>query len=85
MTVAVHRADHAPLAGVSVTGSWSNGANGSSTCTTAGDGICTLSKGGIKGNAASATFSVTNLSGDALTYDPADNDLAPVAITVSRP
>ena len=85
VTVAVHDAAHAPLANVSVTGSWSSGANGSSTCTTGGNGTCVLTKSGIKGNAASATLTITSLAGDSMTYASAENDLSPVELTVARP
>jgi hypothetical protein len=85
VTITVHDAAHGPLADVTVTGSWSHGANGSSSCMTGGNGNCTLTKGGIKGNTSSARFTVTSLTGDGLTYDPADNDLPTAAVTVSRP
>jgi hypothetical protein len=85
VTVAVHDAAHGPLANVSVTGSWSNGANGSSTCTTGGNGTCVLTKSGIKGNAASATLTITSLGGEAVTYASAENDVSPVQLTVGKP
>ena len=62
----------APVAGADVSGAWSNGANGSANCTTTGSGLCTVSKGGLKNNVSSVTFSVTGISGS-LTYDQYGN------------
>ena len=62
----------APVAGADVSGTWSNGANGSANCTATGSGLCTVSKGGLKSNVSSVTFSVTGISGS-LTYDQYGN------------
>jgi hypothetical protein len=61
-----------PVAGAAVSGAWSNGTNGSGNCTTNGSGLCVASKGGLKSNVSSVTFSVTGISGS-LTYDQYGN------------
>ena len=55
--------DLAPVSGVVVDGSWSNGASGSPSCTTNASGQCSVSKSNLKANVAGVVFSVTNLSG----------------------
>jgi hypothetical protein len=78
-----------PVAGAAVSGAWSNGANGSGGCTTNGSGVCTVSKGGLKNNVPSVTFSVTGIGGS-LTYhqygntDP-DTDSDGTTIVVLKP
>lgn len=62
-----------PEPGVTVDGSWSDGGNGTSSCTTASDGSCAVEKNNLKGNVGSVTFNVTNLSKNGMVYQPADN------------
>ena len=52
-----------------VTGSWSDGTSGSSSCETNDEGQCTVSKGGLKGNTSSVTFTITSISKSPLTYN----------------
>jgi len=59
--------------GVTVEGTWSNGANGSATCVTDGSGVCTVQKGSLKGNVPSVTFTVTQLTKSGMVYEPGDN------------
>jgi hypothetical protein len=63
-----------PVSGATVSGNWSGGASGSGNCTTDGSGVCDISKGGLKGNVSSVTFSVTDIAGP-LTYSGANSDL----------
>ena len=56
-----------------VTGSWSAGANGSSTCVTGGTGQCDVSKSGINTKNSSVIFTVTGVSHASYTYQPGDN------------
>jgi len=62
----------AEVANADVSGNWSNGANGSGTCTTDEFGVCTVSKGGLKSNVSPVRFTVTGISGP-LDYDPNGN------------
>jgi hypothetical protein len=80
----------APVSNATVEGSWSNGATGTATCTTNGSGLCTVSKSGIRKNISSATFTVTNVTANGLTYDATSNtdpdgDSNGTTITVSKP
>ncbi|MCU0988797.1 MAG: S8 family serine peptidase, partial [Xanthomonadales bacterium] len=59
--------------GVIVSGAWSNGASGSSSCLTGGDGSCIVEKTNLKSNIGSVTFTVTGLDKAGMTYAPADN------------
>ena len=66
--------------GATVSGTWSGGYSGNSSCTTAADGQCGVASGNISKRKASATFTVTNVTG-ALTYQPGSI----TNITVYRP
>jgi hypothetical protein len=57
-----------PVNDAIVNGSWSNGTSGSSSCETNDQGQCTVSKGGLKGNTSSVTFTITSISKSPLTY-----------------
>ena len=69
------------LAGVLVEGGWSNGVNGSGSCTTNGAGSCEISRSNIKGNTSSVTFTVSNLSLSGYTYDSSLNGTDTVIIS----
>jgi hypothetical protein len=58
-----------PVEGVVVSGVWSDGANGSASCTTAADGTCQVSKSNLKANSSSVKFTVTDMSKDGYLYD----------------
>jgi hypothetical protein len=58
-------------------------ASASGTCTTASNGICTLTLTRILNSVASVSFSVTNLSGASMSYNPAANAVA-TQITIVR-
>jgi thermitase len=62
VTITVHDAAESSVSGITVAGTWSGGASGGSSCVTAGGGQCQVSKQ-VQKNLASATFSVTSLSG----------------------
>jgi hypothetical protein len=72
-----------PAANVLVEGDWSNGANGSASCSTNGSGLCQVQKDNVKSSEGSVDFMATNLSGAEMTYEPAANEASP-AITVLR-
>lgn len=90
VTITVHNASHAAVSGVTVSGSWSNGATGSSSCTTNAAGQCSVTKTGNRNNTASVTFTVSNLTLSGATYnsglnhDP-DGDSNGTSIVVPRP
>ncbi len=63
VTFAVHDSGDGPAANVTVSGNWSNGASGSGSCSTGGPNTCTVTKGGLKGNVSSVTFTVTSVTG----------------------
>ena len=62
-----------PEAGVTVEGSWSNGASGGASCVTDAEGRCPVQKNNLKNSVASVTFTVTNLIKDGMSYEPGDN------------
>lgn len=81
VTITVHNASHQPLAGVTVTGNWSNGATGTSTCTTNSAGQCTVTKSNIQRKTTSVTFTVTNLTLTGWVYDSGANEKTSVTVT----
>jgi hypothetical protein len=90
VTIHVHTAAHAAVAGAVVTGAWSNGASGTASCTTTSSGACTVQVTKILKAVASATFTVTNVTLAGATYTPASNhdpdlDSNGTWITVARP
>ncbi|MDX1665531.1 MAG: Ig-like domain-containing protein [Candidatus Promineifilaceae bacterium] len=79
-----------PVADATVSGSWSNGASGSASCTTDTTGWCTVSLSGIYKRTSSVTFTVDGVTHAALTYDATansdpDGDSDGTTITVYKP
>ena len=91
VTITVHNASHAPVSGITVSGSWSGGTTGTASCTTDASGQCSVTSGNMNSKKTSATFTITNLSGGSgYTYNSADNhdpeaDSNGTNITVNRP
>jgi hypothetical protein len=90
VTISVEDNNGAPVAGATVSGSWSNGANGNANCVTNGSGQCTVSKNNLRNNIQSVNFNVTNVSAGGYTYNAGDNgdpdgDSNGTVITVSKP
>ena len=88
VTVAAHDANHAALAGASVSGTWSSGGTGS--CTTDSTGRCTISRASLPRKTASVTFTVTIVTSSAFTYAPGSNhdpdaDSNGTTVTVLKP
>ena len=91
--VAVHDADHAPLNGATVTGTWSRGGLASTVCTTGdlgGNGTCIFLVTGLKKGWRDVTFTVTSVVMPGETYEPGQNhddggDSDGTSITVNRP
>jgi len=71
VTTTVVDAYNVAVPGVVVSGAWSNGFTGTGTCTTGTDGTCTITSGSMKLTVPSVTFTVTNLTLDTYTYNPA--------------
>ena len=67
----VENASHAIVPGVTVTGTWSDGAAG--TCKTSSVGTCTISKAGVPKTTTVMTFTMSNLTLISGVYDPAAN------------
>ena len=90
VTINVQNAAEGVLAGVTVTGKWTNGATGTVTCTTNTSGTCTISKTGLGAKTTSVTFTVTSLTKSGWTYSSASNhdpdgDSTGTVIVVARP
>ncbi len=82
--VTIHDPGHAAVSMATVTGSWSNGANGSGSCVTNGSGQCSIEKNNNKKNVGSVTFTVTGVTGSGLNYAPGANDVAD-SVVVPKP
>jgi PKD repeat protein len=87
VTLSVHDLSHGPVAGATVTGSWSNGVG--ATCTTSVAGTCSVTLTALSNRTASVTFSVGAATHDRFTYGAAnhdpDGDSSGTAITVKKP
>jgi len=79
VTITVHDQNHNPLSGVTVTGAWSAGASGSSSCTTGAAGTCTVSKT-LNNARPSVTFTVTNLVKTGYTYQSSANHVSSIVV-----
>ena len=62
-----------PASAATVTGQWSNGANGSDTQNTDNFGWASFSKSNLKAGVSSVTFSVSGITHASLSYEPGDN------------
>ncbi len=83
-TITVEDTDGLPLAGVQVDGNWSNGANGADSCTTDGNGACSVTKSSLKNNVGSVDYSVNDLTLGGYVYDIGANEAA-ASVTVLKP
>ncbi len=89
VTIRVEDSGHAPVDGATVSGSWSNGANGSGSCVTSG-GTCAITRNNINRNSSSVTFTVTGVTHGTLVYASGDNhdpdgDSNGTVIVVAKP
>jgi serine protease AprX len=74
VTIHVHDTNENPVAGVSVSGQWSNGPSGSDACLTNSSGVCQVAITGLNSKTmSSVTFSVTGLNQSSLSYDSSAN------------
>jgi subtilisin family serine protease len=90
VTVNAHTSTHAGLSGVAVTGSWTGGYAGTSTCTTDSKGRCQVISAALAKTATSVMFTLTNATRSGYAYLPANNhdpdgDSNGTTITVARP
>jgi Zn-dependent metalloprotease len=65
VTITVHNESHAlvNVNGITVTGNWSGGTTGTSSCLTGSNGQCSVTSSNMNSKKTSVTFTVTNLSG----------------------
>ena len=89
VTVTVRDAAAVAVAGATVTGNWSGAISRTVSGVTASNGSVTLVTGSMTGGT-SVTFTVTNVAGTGLTYNPAanadpDSDSNGTTITIARP
>ena len=91
VTIRIHTGAHSAVSGAIVTGTWSNGASGTASCTTGSNGACTVQKTKLaRASIASVTFTVTsatrsgNVYGPGSNHDP-DGDSTGSSILVMRP
>lgn len=90
IVITAHDNEDNPVSGVTITGAWSAGAGGSSSCVTNASGQCTVSKTGTRNSVLSITFTVTNATHSSLTYQSAanhdpDGDSSGTMIVVNKP
>jgi hypothetical protein len=88
--ITAHTVDEIPVAGATVTGTWSGGVSGNGTCITDSLGKCSLSMISIRGNLNNVTFTVNSAAHSTLLYDPAlnhdpDGDSSGTTITIAKP
>jgi hypothetical protein len=79
-----------PVAGATVSGSWSNGITGSGTCVTDGSGKCSITRLLIRNTTGSVTFTVDGVTAAGFSYDPGSNtdpdgDSDGTVIAVNKP
>lgn len=90
VTITVHAADESLVSGATITGAWSGGYSGTSSCTTDGWGLCQVATGKISNKNGSVDFAVLDVSGAGYAYQPSlnhdpDGDSGGSAITVNKP
>ncbi len=90
VTITVVDSTGSPVANATVSGNWSSGTDGSSSCTTNSSGQCTVEKVGIRKKNSHVTFTVTNVFHGTFTYNAAanndvDGDSNGTSINVSKP
>jgi serine protease AprX len=89
VTILVHNSFEDPVANASVSGAWSNGASGTTSCITDTSGTCQVVMSGLSSKTASVTFSIINVSASGMTYDAnanhdPDGDSIGTSLTVSK-
>jgi hypothetical protein len=72
--IRVEESTGAPVAGVTVVGDWGGGVSGSASCSTDGGGACSVQIGGLSLALRSVDFTVSDLTGPGVSYDPGANE-----------
>lgn len=83
ITITLHDANGTPQPGATVSGAWSGGYSGNSSCNTSSNGQCIVTSGTIPKRKTTATFTVTNVTGTGLAYQPVSNK--ETSITATKP
>lgn len=88
MFATIHDENENPVSDATVTGTWGNGAKGKSSCTTAGNGQCAVTKN-LRNAIQSVTFTVTEVVANGFTYESGSNhdpdgDSNGTTITITR-
>jgi hypothetical protein len=73
VTITVHDVNHNPVSNATVSGTWSNGASGTASCTTGSNGQCSVNRSSISNGTGSVTFTVNNVTRVTFTYVSANN------------
>jgi subtilisin family serine protease len=90
VTITIHDQSEFPVANATVSGSWSGAASNNASCTTDSNGQCTVSAANLKTRDSAVTFSLSDISGTSMLYQPVynhdpDGDSDGYAITVTSP
>jgi len=88
--IEVHDTNHGLVSDATVTGDWSGGYSGKSSCTTDDSGRCQVSTGNISKKKDIATFAVSGIAVAGYTYEPwgnhdPDGDSDLTSITINKP
>lgn len=73
LTITAHNAADTALSTVVISGTWSNGATGTGSCTTNSSGRCSITLNNIASASATATFTITSLSSSGYLYLASSN------------
>jgi hypothetical protein len=71
--ITIHDESENSVAEATITGTWSDGAKGSSSCTTSSLGQCSVTKKKLKGSVSGVVFTVDTVTHATLAYQMADN------------
>ena len=81
-TVSIQRANGAPVAGATVTGTWSGLVSGSASGVTDANGRVVFKSKKVAKKSGTITFSVTNVTASGLTYSPSSNVATQGSVTI---
>jgi subtilisin family serine protease len=90
VTVTIRDASDNPVSGATVFGTWSGGTSGTASGPTIADGTVSFTTASLSKKIGSVTFTITDVTGANLTYDPSanhdpDTDSNGTSITVNKP
>ena len=81
-TVSIQRSNGAPVAGATVTGTWSGLVSGSASGVTDADGRVAFKSKRVAKKSGTITFRVTNVTASGLTYSPSSNVATQGSVTI---